>query len=333
MKHQHSLELANALAQKCSEYLSQQKLPATPINYAIAYEIACGKNKALKQAVDELSQTKGLDNYVAQDLFTVYLEENYDEQQRFLDQVTELLQGLTTTCKNSADSTVKHQKSLEVNQQSLNKQNDPQKIIQALLNTTNLILGDQKKLYQRLKSAENEVQSLKTDLHKLEIESTTDSLSQLINRQGLKKIIKQRPLENANNCVVLLDIDHFKQVNDNFGHLFGDNVIKQVAREMKNLIRGVDIAVRWGGEEFLLVLRDTDLKGATLVANKIRKSIKNLRWRNNKTGEQLPPVSVSGGATQLRQSERLLDDLDAIIHRADEALYKAKQRGRDRICF
>ena len=177
------------------------------------------------------------------------------------------------------------------------------------------------------------MQSLKQDLEKLEIESTTDSLSQLANRQGLKKIVTKRPLEQPDNSIIIFDIDHFKKINDSFGHNYGDNVIKHVAAEIKNLVRGIDITVRWGGEEFMVVLRDTDLKGAILVANKIRKSIKELRWKNTKTGEQLPPVTVSGGITQLRFAEQLIPDLDAVIHRADEALYKAKRRGRDRICY
>ena len=333
MKHQHSLELANALSVKCSEYLAQKNLPATPINYAVAYEIACGKNSALKQAAEQLSEGNSLDNYITQDLFITYIDNQKDNHEILLNQVSGLLEKIGSSCKDSSDTTEKYQKHLEVSQRALAQNANPDKLIAALAKATRLVITDQKKLYDRLKLAEQEVQSLKQDLEKLEIESTTDSLSQLANRQGLKKIVTKRPLEQPDNSIIIFDIDHFKKINDSFGHNYGDNVIKHVAAEIKNLVRGIDITVRWGGEEFMVVLRDTDLKGAILVANKIRKSIKELRWKNTKTGEQLPPVTVSGGITQLRFAEQLIPDLDAVIHRADEALYKAKRRGRDRICY
>jgi len=331
MIHRHSAKQASVIAAKCMDFLGKYELPPTPVNYAVAYEIACGKNDSLLQTVRELADNKLLDSFRFQELYFTYIDERHELHEEMLAPISELIHDMINTFQKSADSVDKYQRQLEEGGDALDHAPNPKEIILALTKATKLAQQDQAQLYERLSAAESEVKVLKSNLEKLEIEAITDPLSELHNRKGLERELELKPVEAANNCVGIFDIDHFKKINDNYGHNFGDYVIRQVAREIKNHIRGADLAVRWGGEEFLLVLRGTDLKGAAYVSNKIREAIKALRWKNTRTGEQLPPVTISGGLTQMRQSEDLLTDLDSIVERADECLYKAKQGGRNRI--
>ncbi|WP_317932451.1 GGDEF domain-containing protein [Halioxenophilus sp. WMMB6] len=332
MKHQHSVELAAALSSKAQEFLAQQSLPFTPINFAVAYEIAMGKNQALVKAAAELTQRNLLDSYRCHDLYFTHIDLRTDARQRFLQQLSGLVSDMLGTYQHSAKTVSQYQAQLQAGEQALADPADPKRIIEALIKATQAVRADQQKLVEELARAEAEVKELKSNLHKMELEAITDSLSVLVNRKGLEKLLSEQPLQGQGSSLALFDIDHFKKINDTYGHVFGDHVIKQVAAEIKNHIRGADIASRWGGEEFLVVLRETELKGALIVADKIRESIKALRWKNTRTGEQLPPVTLSGGVTQIRQNERMPKDLDTAVERADQALYKAKERGRNKVC-
>ena len=114
----------------------------------------------------------------------------------------------------------------------------------------------------------------------------------------------------------VIDIDRFKSINDNYGHLFGDKVIKIVATALTKITKGKDLVARFGGEEFVVILPDTDLQGAQAVAESIRSSLQNGRVFNPKTREEIERITISIGVTALAPGE----DLDGAIGRADAAL-------------
>ncbi len=158
--------------------------------------------------------------------------------------------------------------------------------------------------------------------------ATTDGLTGLANRAaldaGLARLLAlwerhQRPLS-----VVIVDVDHFKQINDNFGHKTGDRVLQELARRMQQVGRKSDILGRYGGEEFVMVLPETELQQAQVVAEKLRGLVQRLRFHY----EQKPvPVTLSAGAAQVRTGE----DPASLLERADRALYRAKHEGRNRV--
>jgi diguanylate cyclase (GGDEF)-like protein len=126
--------------------------------------------------------------------------------------------------------------------------------------------------------------------------------------------------------VVMFDIDHFKQVNDQLGHLRGDELLRAVGAQLTKVLRSTDVRCRYGGDEFLLILPDTPALGAQQVAEGLRREIATLSANN---GEQAVAVSASLGVAVARPKEL---DAAALIDRADAALYLAKRRGRNRIC-
>jgi len=155
--------------------------------------------------------------------------------------------------------------------------------------------------------------------------ANTDPLTQLLNRRAMENAVI--PLVNLNSrydqemCFLLADIDHFKQVNDTYGHTVGDDVLVSITEVLNSCLRSSDLVSRHGGEEFLIVLPQTDLESGILLADRIRTSIEKLR-----TGEHQVAVTTSIGCVEIRKDE----DYDSAISRADKMLYKAKTNGRNR---
>jgi two-component system cell cycle response regulator len=157
--------------------------------------------------------------------------------------------------------------------------------------------------------------------------SRTDALTDLYNRRHLDEELGRRHGEARRHCdplgVVLLDIDHFKRVNDVHGHPVGDDVLREVARRIHGELRFEDIAGRWGGEEFLIILPRTDLEGTLQVAERIRLAVSATPVV---AGDKRIAVTISGGCA-VGPGESPAD----LLHRADKRLYEAKDAGRNRI--
>ena len=162
---------------------------------------------------------------------------------------------------------------------------------------------------------------------RLEDMATRDPLTRLSNRRHFWAQAEKRAAQGAGvgpMALLLVDVDHFKNINDTYGHAVGDEVLVGVAERLHECCRDHDVVARWGGEEFLLLLTRTDLAGSLVVAERIRASI---------AGQPLAAsqpelrVTVSLGATQAGEGEALSEG----IARADAALYRSKQSGRDRV--
>ncbi|NVJ62289.1 MAG: diguanylate cyclase [Gammaproteobacteria bacterium] len=158
-------------------------------------------------------------------------------------------------------------------------------------------------------------------------EATIDSLTGINNRHHTYQIATHA-LEKASRyqtalSFMMLDIDHFKQINDTYGHPVGDKVLRQLAQILKNDIRAVDTVGRVGGEEFCIVLPEIKLKNATDMANRIRVNVENFNWQELGLSN---PLTISIGLTKFEE-----DTLDSLIKKADTALYQAKEQGRNRV--
>lgn len=161
----------------------------------------------------------------------------------------------------------------------------------------------------------------------LEYLANTDSLTQISNRRNfLKKGEYEFMLASKYNhtfSLLLLDIDHFKLVNDNYGHDVGDEVLKQITKTIKENIRKTDVFARYGGEEFILLLRKTDLEKSMLIAEKIRVSIEQMTMVENLSSIK---VTMSVGVVEYTPQ---YNEFYELITKADEALYRAKDQGRN----
>lgn len=160
--------------------------------------------------------------------------------------------------------------------------------------------------------------------------SNTDPLTGLYNRRFLTEVLAReiRRAERTEEplCLVMLDIDHFKKVNDSFGHQNGDSVLSAIADLVKKGLRGYDVAVRYGGEEFVLLLPNMSWQEGFSVAERIRVSVQDLSFPAPMKNLRL---TVSMGVACF--SRERFTDMDSLLKEADEALYRAKQNGRNRV--
>lgn len=160
--------------------------------------------------------------------------------------------------------------------------------------------------------------------------SNTDHLTGLFNRrflmESLDKEFQRARRKDGQVALLLLDIDHFKRVNDTHGHLQGDVVLQKVALHIQKELRSYDVAARYGGEEFVAVLPDTSLKEAFNVADRIRLSVQGMRFAGSLADER---ITVSLGVAMFPSP--CYNDIDGLLRAADEALYQAKERGRNRV--
>jgi diguanylate cyclase (GGDEF)-like protein len=171
---------------------------------------------------------------------------------------------------------------------------------------------------------------LRSALRNLHTQAVTDSLTRLLNRRYLAEFLPREVIRARRKgdslAVLMIDLDHFKRFNDSFGHDAGDLVLKEVAQLLMGHIRGSDIACRYGGEEFVLVLPDTTLEGARRRAEEIGAAVKELKLALR--GKPLGAITVSIGVGLLPDH---VASPEALVRVADEAMYEAKKAGRDRV--
>lgn len=162
--------------------------------------------------------------------------------------------------------------------------------------------------------------------------ASTDTLTGLGNRfayeQAIEREINIAHRHDSSLSLLFIDVDHFKAINDNFGHGVGDQVLAIIGQALRLVARGSDLAFRYGGEEFILLLSNTDLTGAALFAERVRSSIEALDYQSSKLEKTLDlAATVSIGVSCYRPS----DTAQSLLKRADDALYEAKYSGRNRV--
>lgn len=178
-----------------------------------------------------------------------------------------------------------------------------------------------------------QTQKLEETKKKLKVLASIDSMTKLFNRRYFieisKSILDIAKRNKTDTAIIMLDIDKFKKINDTYGHKVGDNVIIALASILREQSRKSDIISRWGGEEFVMLLSNTNTDGALVISEKIRKAIEDLRI-NVKDAQELK-FTVSIGISKVAYENNI--DIEDSINQADEALYEAKKSGRNKVCI
>ena len=312
--------------------LAHALLP-TPLNYAVSYEYLHGNLPELKRFLDaHLLAGRALDNILLQDMYDKFIAtERHKEFQGIRNNLQDLLQALLHTISETTSNNVDYQRELEAGIEKLGMDQDRvslRSIATDMITATVAANTQNGKLQEHLATARGETEQLRAELEAQRREAMIDPLTGLFNRRAMDIHLNDLwQTDDASLSILVLDIDHFKSINDTYGHAVGDVVIRNVAEALRKCIRGEDIAVRYGGEEFLVLLPNTPLEGAITVAESIRKRIEALRLVRKADNFALAPFTISLGVAQRRGG----DDCDSLFERADKALYHAKSSGRNRV--
>ena len=315
--------------------LSKHKIPPSPLNFRLGYDYVAGSNVSLKEALDQvMSVPQELSSDVLTDIyrrFFVQDQESLETVRRELRQVVESVQSeLHESGGKLADysGTLGHFAGVLGSSSSAEMMSDE---VKKVLGDTQSLQASQQKLETNMSHIADEVDALRKELERVKEESLTDSLTGISNRKAfdaaLTQTINAAVKEKTSFSMLLLDIDRFKKFNDTFGHLVGDKVLRFVATVLKRSVKGKDMAARFGGEEFAIILPETSLDDAYTVSEQVRKAISARKLKENSNGKDYGIVTISIGVAEFRFDE----DPHDLIGRADKALYQAKESGRDRV--
>lgn len=206
-------------------------------------------------------------------------------------------------------------------------------IAQTVISSASTMKQSSESMTQKLAGAQAEIATLRENLARATTESERDFLTNSYNRKAFDKRLLEAMEEAQDSSselsLLMLDIDHFKQFNDQYGHQIGDEVLKIVARSLIDAVKGADTVARYGGEEFAIILPRTPIGGGMIVAETIRKQIACKEFKNKATGEVYGVITVSMGVAAFRHMQN--DTPARLIKRADEALYRSKHAGRNRV--
>lgn len=318
---------------KILRLMLQHRIPATPINYAIWYEVVTANNAKLNAALDVLLQeNKPFDAETSLAVYKKYICSTALETfERINLQVQKIIAQASDTLKLTHTQAGQAQVKFQKNTTLLHELTDPSTlndILQTIIEETALLAAVTQSMQVQLDSAYQQVEQMRRELSQARQAADTDALTGLLNRRALNQIftnlINQQPKQV---CALMIDIDHFKQVNDTFGHLVGDNVLKFVAELLKKRVHGQHQVARYGGEEMVILMPNTVLKVALAIAEAIREEMEHSLLKLKDSHELLGKVTLSIGVTELR----VHDTLDSLIARADQALYQAKRTGRNKV--
>ncbi|HEY7459812.1 MAG TPA: GGDEF domain-containing protein [Xanthobacteraceae bacterium] len=311
------------------------KQPATPRNFEIWYTYATGHNQELNQTINETLVREG--RLTEEDLSRVYNE--YLSPVRFSERIDEVgtrivgeIEQVMTMIDAAIGQSTDFSQSLAGAQQQIISSSDRDQlrfIVETLVRATKEVEQANQSLQKRLVDSREEISVLQENLETVRNESLTDPLTTLANRKFFEESIKQFVDEaNGNDMplsVILTDIDHFKKFNDTYGHLTGDQVLRLVAIALKQNVKGHDVAARYGGEEYVVLLPKTALMAAVTVADHIRRAVMGKELMRRSTGETLGRVTISLGVAAWRKG----DTVATLLERADGCLYAAKRAGRN----
>ncbi len=338
VKQLSNIEVSTKILRHAVPKMSELDIPVTPENYSVWYEYFLGVNLDLKRVVDhKIENGEIFTEEVNSDLVKQFVLEISPDVIESVHVETQLvINNLLEKVSKISSGTANLTETLTDFNQELQKTNDADmlyKLVDTLVNEMGSVIHDNKQMEADLNHMNDEVCSLKSEMENLSVVAQTDQLTSLFNRRAFEDQI-QVHMENYEqnqtaSSLLVVDIDHFKLFNDTHGHLVGDKVLAYVALALKKSVKGTDFVARYGGEEFVVLLPDTHLDDALIVAEALRKKIADKKLTTGKEKKHsLGPLTVSVGVATLNNS----DDRESYFIRADEALYRAKSSGRNRVC-
>jgi diguanylate cyclase len=325
------------LAKAALQQIEVLRVPADPINFELFYVYAAGYNQRLNQAINQILDQNGkltesdLDRLHAEHLSSRRSVIQLDKvAQRLSSEIAQVVQNLDE----ASTSSKSYRQELDVSVRGLDGDLPFDKltsVVDALVSATIKIEERNHSFEERLEESKATTEQLQLNVEKIRRDISLDSLTQLGNRryldETLTRTVSQSRETGSALTLLMADIDNFKHFNDTFGHPIGDEVLRLVAGNIKSALRQNDVACRYGGEEFVVILPNVDVVRGQMVAERIREAVSSKQLKKRSTDQVIGQVTISVGVVQLRDHESEAE----FIERADECMYAAKQAGRNRV--
>jgi diguanylate cyclase len=336
-KTSYSAAAAN-IARLAFPMMTQHHVEPTPHNYAVWYYYVVAENKDLVKEIDQIIE-QGLtfsadtnqylyNKHIASHTEQTRADAATSAAQHIMAQVLQIIAGFSGETSNYNQEIDEHVKKLS----EVAPETSMREMVKEIISRVQSIRDTGSKMQEKLTESSKEIESLKKNLDQVSIEAKRDFLTGAANRKCfdafLEEQVKLAKQNQTDLCLLMIDIDHFKQFNDKFGHMIGDEVLKTVAKSLVDTVRGKDLVARYGGEEFSVVLPTTPLQGGVIVAEALRKSIASSDLIRKDTGLTIGSITISIGVASFKRD---MDSIATLIARADEALYASKKSGRNRV--
>lgn len=315
--------------------LSQHHIPLSPVNYRLGYDTVSGRTTELDKLMEQEtspSQTSVSDRLwdLHQRLYTI----DSDRLEDIREELSNIINGMQGEIKGSGEALSKYVEQLNHFASILAKPLSPQAMTQEVESARRHTLATkltQGQLNTEMSRLSGEIESLRKELTQVREEADTDFLTCVSNRKAFDAALENAILvarsDKSTFSILLADIDYFKRVNDSYGHLVGDKVLRFVALAFKRCVRGNGMVARIGGEEFAAILPNTEITGAYSVGEQIRRIISAGKIKDAGNQQVVDHITISAGITQFDSR----DLKNQLLERADQALYRAKEKGRNRL--
>jgi diguanylate cyclase len=339
IKYRHSKDRSMYLLREAMPLMSRQDAALHPYCYSIWYEHVSGENPTLSSQIERL--TAGdvrLDESTTRRLYEEFVAEiNKDSARRFLEKLQEMIGTLAHGASEAGEGAGRLAGEIESWIETLPPQAHEtlrDAGLDRVVESSRKVAGSMRAVRSRLEASQGEIEDLRTEVRRAWKDALTDPLTQIANRRAFDNALRellQAPADGEEPAgpvaLIMVDIDHFKAVNDKYGHVFGDKVLRSVAQTLKAHTKGIDLVARYGGEEFAIVLSNTGREGATALARHLREAIE--KGRIHRPGDQVPlgRITISAGVAIHQPGE----EFEHFLNRADQALYHSKQTGRNRV--
>ena len=337
---EHSLSYSSSCLKRAIPLMVKYKMPITPLNYALWYCYVSGRNKALNEELDNIIRTfSTCDQERAKYLFNKYLSQDdlsliYQLSNDFNGVVSNVQQGINDTLVHS----IQFNQTLQECREQLNGVNlSDGDSFDNVLDCVERLSGESAALQDRAQDFQNqlaqayaEISELKQELTLSKNKAEKDTLTGLYNRgkfdEDISRFCQATHLAGL-AVLVMVDIDHFKQFNDTFGHQKGDQVLRAVASKLLKHVSSVGQVYRFGGEEFCFTAHFASVSDMTNFTQQLRIAISKLQVKKPKSTNVLSKITASFGiAIKSKNSQP-----EQLIAKADQALYLAKEHGRNRL--
>ena len=319
-------------ARRTITLLEDLKIPPLPPRFAVGYTHLGSEAQDLSLSINRLLSHGKLTAEAIDQLYEQFI--NHDERGGELQDASRRIEHAVTAMSSYLGSAAGSARQYGEVLSAFSEQARTFKVspeMERIIEETRRMIEANQGLQQRLQDSSREIADLRDHLDRLERDANTDALTGISNRKNFDKILVEATQKACRDrqplSLVMLDVDSFKKYNDTYGHQLGDQVLRLVARHIRECSDERYLTARYGGDEFSVILPGSAIAGALDLANRIRDGVSTKTIVHRRSGTQVGRITLSLGAAEFRPGESIAE----LVHRADEALFLAKANGRDRV--